>query len=74
MKNTNEMTTEPESTKGKFNGSCNRTACQKPNATYYNHSTRKYYCKKCANMLNDYNRKEAFELFGHDLCTKGEQT
>ena len=56
--------------KGIKNGRCNRTACQKPDAVYYNHSTMKYYCKSCADMLNEYNKKEAFELYGHKLCTK----
>ena len=55
--------------KGLRGGNCNRTACQKPNAIYYNHSTRKYYCPACAMMLNEYSAKEAKEMFGHDLCT-----
>jgi hypothetical protein len=29
--------------KGELNGKCN-TSCQKPNSTWYNHSTQKYYC------------------------------
>jgi hypothetical protein len=32
-----------------LNGKCNITSCQKPNsATWYNHSTQKYYCASCA--------------------------
>jgi uncharacterized Zn ribbon protein len=61
------------SDKGKLNGSCNITSCQKPNsATWYNHSTRKYYCESCANRLNndEFNKRDAMKMFGHDLCTK----
>ena len=58
--------------KGIYSGSCNRTACQKPNsATFYNHSTEKYYCKSCAMLINDANRISSEELFGHELCTEG---
>lgn len=59
--------------KGVFNGKCNITSCQKPNsATWYNHSTRKYYCHSCANRLNndEFNKRDAMRLFGHDLCTE----
>lgn len=55
--------------KGEFNGSCNRSCCLAPGAVWYNHSTRKYYCADCAKLLNDDNRRDALELFGHDLCT-----
>lgn len=55
--------------KGMKNGNCNRTACQKPGAVYYNHSTEKYYCAECATMINDMNRTDAIRLYGHDLCT-----
>lgn len=53
--------------KGVFNGNCNRTACQKPDATFFNFSTRAYYCTECANTINKMN-PESFELFGHELC------
>lgn len=59
--------------KGEYLGSCNITACQKPaSATWYNHSTRKYYCKSCAMRLNNdpHNKKDSLRLFGHDLCTE----
>ncbi len=58
--------------KGDKNGSCNRTACQRPGANWFNHSTRRYYCQSCAFMLNDCNRRDAMELYGHELCTKDE--
>jgi hypothetical protein len=59
--------------KGIKNGNCNRTACQSPkNVEWYNHSTRKYYCSKCANILNNdrFNKADAQRIWGHDLCTK----
>ena len=68
--------TETVSDKGDFNGSCNITACQKPNsATWFNHSTRKYYCKSCAMRLNSdpYNNSYAQKELGHNLLTQGEQ-
>ncbi len=60
--------------KGDYNGSCNITRCQRPNsATWFNHSTRKYYCRSCAHTLNydHFNRKDAMEMWGHLLCTEG---
>ena len=60
--------------KGEFGGSCNITHCQRPNsATWYNHSTRKYYCRFCAHDLNydHFNRKDAMDMWGHLLCTEG---
>ncbi len=38
--------------KGVQGGNCNRTACQQPGATWYNKGTYKYYCAKCAEMIN----------------------
>lgn len=58
--------------KGIFKGNCNRTACQKPNAVYFNYSTRLYYCASCAYTLNSANRPDANRLFGHELCLKHE--
>jgi hypothetical protein len=55
--------------KGTENGNCNRTACQKPGATWFNHSTLKFYCPACASLLNEANRVDAMKHFGHDLCT-----
>jgi hypothetical protein len=59
--------------KGELNGKCNITSCQKPNsATWYNHSTQKYYCVSCAKRLNNdvFNKPAALDMFGHDLCTE----
>lgn len=59
--------------KGVFNGNCNREACQSPGATFYNFSTERYYCQSCARLINDANRTQAMELYGHDLCLTKEQ-
>jgi hypothetical protein len=61
--------------KGEMNGSCNRTACQKPGADWFNHSTRKYYCANCAYDLNTdrFNHQDAWQMYGHDLCTPGRE-
>jgi hypothetical protein len=58
--------------KGRYGGSCNITRCQRPNSAYwYNHSTRKFYCRHCAWELNNdsFNKRDAMEIYGHDLCT-----
>jgi hypothetical protein len=55
--------------KGRYNKECNRTACNNQEAVFYNHSTRLYYCKSCAILINEQNRTDAQRLFGHDLCT-----
>lgn len=63
--------------KGDYNQECNITSCQKPNsATWYNHSTRKYYCESCAERLNndEFNKRDAMRLYGHDLCTEEKPT
>lgn len=40
--------------KGLYNGSCNRSDCQAPHsATWWNQSTRKYYCFACADLINE---------------------
>jgi hypothetical protein len=57
--------------KGLFGGNCNRQACQKPGAVYYNHSTRLYYCPNCAHTLNSVNADWAPKRYGHNLCTYG---
>lgn len=33
---------------------CARTACRKPEATWWNPSTRAYYCRSCALKINEY--------------------
>lgn len=60
--------------KGFFMGSCNRSACLRPNARWYNHGSLAYYCEACAMDLNHdtFNRREALDEWGHLLCTEGE--
>lgn len=73
MKNMHIETNNATEEKGEFNGKCNITSCQKPNsATWFNHSTRKYYCSSCAHRLNndEYNKRDALRMFGHELCTE----
>lgn len=57
--------------KGEAGGSCNVTACQRPNsAFYYNHSTQRHYCVSCARKINDANRRDSYVInLGHDLLT-----
>ena len=61
--------------KGEHNQECNITRCDNKEAVYFNHSTRKNYCKSCAEMLNndEFNKRNAQKLYGHELLTKGEQ-
>jgi len=41
--------------KGVYKGNCNRKACQKPNAIWFNTMTNKYYCPTCASRINKLN-------------------
>lgn len=50
--------------KGKDGGNCNVTACQKPGATWWNISTRAYYCPRCADEINRWSRHDE----GFDIC------
>jgi hypothetical protein len=43
--------TAPED-KGRFNGTCNRSACSEKPADYYNPHTRAFYCRGCAQKIN----------------------
>lgn len=58
-----------ENQKGEYKGLCNRSACLKPGALYFNHSTRKYYCSQCAILINEAN-PESFKMYGRALCVK----
>lgn len=55
--------------KGELHGECNRTACSNTNARFYNHSTLKYYCTPCAQLINQHNHNDSMRLYGHALCT-----
>ena len=54
--------------KGEKGGSCNRTACQQPDAKYFNKATEAYYCETCAELINwEGGRAETMRLFGTPL-------
>ncbi len=61
--------------KGLEGGSCNRTACQRPGAFWWNHGSHSWYCADCAHELSNdsFNKREAMETWGHDLCTLPER-
>lgn len=42
--------------KGLLGGSCNRTACQAPRATWVNASNHAHYCRACAMEINRWSR------------------
>lgn len=48
---------------GTFDGLCNRTACRKPNARWWNRGSERYYCEACAQRINVQN------MLGEVLCT-----
>lgn len=52
--------------KGVKNGNCNRQACQRPGATWFNSSTRAYYCKKCAAKINYWSELD----WNETICTE----
>ena len=59
---------ELKADKGHKNGSCNRAACQKAGANYYNKSTMAYCCKQCADLINwEGGRKDTMKLYGVPL-------
>lgn len=51
--------------KGRKGGSCNREACQRPGATWFNSSTRAWYCPECAEKINYWSMRDD----GVVLCT-----
>jgi hypothetical protein len=54
--------------KGKRDGNCNVTVCQKPGATWWNTSTRAYYCPHCASEINRWSRHDE----GYEICFPSE--
>lgn len=54
--------------KGKQNGNCNVTACQRPGATWWNTSTRAYYCANCASEINRWSKHDE----GFSICYPSE--
>ena len=59
--------------KGLKNGNCNTSVCQKPGATFFNKSTRKYYCRECATEINYVEgRRDTLALYGTELLCEEE--
>jgi hypothetical protein len=56
--------------KGKKAGSCNRRACQKPGAVFYNRGSYAYYCRSCADLINGEYRGD---LGDEPLCLLDEE-
>lgn len=62
--------------KGEYLGICNMSSCKTGDeATWYNHGSLAYYCPTCAARLNndEFNKRDAQRLFGHELCTEGKR-
>lgn len=51
--------------KGVKDGNCNRTACQRPGASWYNRVTQAWYCPHCARLINSHCGKDE-----EPLCAK----
>lgn len=47
---------------GEYGKLCYRTACQRPNAVWWNRGSYHYYCEDCATMLNRENRRDWIQL------------
>jgi hypothetical protein len=59
--------------KGWKNGSCNITACQKPDATFENIGNGKYYCSDCVREINwPGGRNDTFSIYGTYLLCEHE--
>jgi hypothetical protein len=54
--------------KGKRDGNCNVSACQKHGATWFNTAMRAYYCEDCADDINYWSNHDS----GHDICYPSE--
>jgi len=63
-----EMDPGPESRKGQVGGSCNRTVCNLGPAEWWNKSTRKYYCRVCAEKINEHDQRAQRRLYGTSVC------
>lgn len=57
--------------KGQENGSCNRSLCQEPNAKWFNHGSRSWYCDDCREDLEAANRvqwqRDFYPSLGHPM-------
>ena len=60
---------------GVWDGYCNRrSVCRNPHARWWNRGSYSHYCYDCAIMLNQVNRRDAYELLGqgNELCIEME--
>jgi len=53
--------------KGDYDGECNRACCSEEQAHYYNFSTRRWYCERCAMLIND-NNLDYLLQYGKKIC------
>lgn len=65
------MNNKSESTKGTYGEECNRTACTTSPATWYNVSTRAFYCEQCAAEINFWSRHDHGTIICQDQSTPG---
>jgi len=55
---------------GERGGTCNRTGCRTPGATWFNHGTSRWYCATCARLINEAHVEDpVVKKLGHPLCT-----
>lgn len=67
------IVTQQKLRKGLFRENCNRTACQRPPAEWFNQSTRAWYCEDCAHEINKFRptQEDSLRLNGtRELCLK----
>ncbi len=52
-------------TKGRFGGLCNRSACLRHEAYWWNRGSRAYYCQDCAHLINsEFRHRDDVENYG----------
>lgn len=60
-----KRTTEEMATKGKYGGLCNRSACLRHEAYWWNRGSYAYYCQDCAALINrDFRHRDDVEAYG----------
>ena len=58
-------TEEELKTKGKYGGLCNRSACLRHEAYWWNRGSRAYYCEDCAHLINkEFRHRDDVENYG----------
>jgi hypothetical protein len=61
-----------ENMKGEYGGECNQRECTSVNAEWFHHGTKRFYCGKCAENINELTKDDVRESFhiSHALLTK----